>query len=167
MFWEASEVSEKKSKVRILILGAYKPKKMKERLEQLRNALIIRGYENTKLMMDFSDEQRYSDDDDIHYTKKSEDNIHNWAQILIFLFFKEGENEGVASEFKFTCIEVSDKMDTILLLHEKGKKPSTQVEGPRKESKIRVGYFDSDKDLIEITEGYCWNFTRKIFYNIR
>jgi hypothetical protein len=69
-----AEYRLKKEKLRILILGPYRPEAALSRLENLKSSLIANGFKLAKLAKDFEDEPLYSQDFDEHYTLKSRKN---------------------------------------------------------------------------------------------
>jgi hypothetical protein len=104
-----TDFQQGKRKLKILILGAYKPFKALERLEKLQNCLIKKGFESSKLAKDFPNRQKYGQDLDEHFTIKSRELMTNWAHVPIFVFFKEAKNEGVATEIAFACLKLHDR----------------------------------------------------------
>jgi len=155
-----------KQKLRILILGAYKPSKALKRLEKLRDCLIKKGFESAKLARDFPDDKQYSEDLDEHYTKKSRDLIANWAHVPIFIFFKKADNQGVATEIAYTCDTLQDKQSSCTAFFEgKLEDFSSQVKGSIKITK-RVSYetFADDEELCNLAVGHSLKILDRLFY---
>ena len=75
--------------------------------------MIAKGFEMTKLALDFDSTQTISDNDlDEHYTLKSRQLIADWADVPIFVFFKKADNSGVAVEIAYTCLNKAAKQSS-------------------------------------------------------
>jgi hypothetical protein len=139
--------------IRILILGSYKEEDRK-RLLALREKLIKAGFGQTRLVEEFPDEKRYSDDLDIHFTKKSEHYLSYWADLILFVLFRDSDNQGVLSEFRFCSITRSGLLRYSLVLVEEGVHLSSQVRGPIKITRINTAVFRSDASLHRLALGH-------------
>ena len=158
----------RKQLLRILVLGAYRPRGASERLEKLRDCLIKRGYSSAKLAKDFPDTARYSDDVDEHFTIKSRKLIDEWADVPIFVFFKSADNQGVASEITYTCLRLHDKQSCCAVFFE-GKLAdySTQIRGSIKITRqISYEVFKADEELCDLAAGHCLKILDRLFYFI-
>jgi len=155
-----------KKRLKILILGAYKPSGALERLEKLQNCLIKRGFEMTKLAKDFPNRQKHSQDLDEHFTIKCRKLMRNWADVSIFVFFKEAENQGVTIEMAYACLKLDDKQSRCAVFFEhKLRDFSSQVTGTIKVTK-RISYevFKSDKELCNLASGHSLKILDRLFY---
>lgn len=154
----------KKNKIKILILGPYRPSNAEKRLIEFRKSLHLKDYLNAKLVADFPDIPRYHDDWDIHCTLKSQFHIKHWADALIFVFLKDADNQGVANELTFTCQKVLEKTHLSLVLIEQGVQLSSLTRGPIKIHKINADDFENDTELCHKAIGYCTNFVFQLFW---
>jgi len=66
-------ITDRKKVINILILGPYR--KCQSKLLRLRDYLRSRGYENTKLVIDFADNELQHKDADIYFLEKSKEYI--------------------------------------------------------------------------------------------
>lgn len=118
-------------------------------------------------MADFPDIPRYSSDLDIHFTLKSQDRIKYWADALIFIFFREADNQGVTNELTFTCLKVLEKVHFTVVFNEKGLKLSSLTKGPIKIHEIKSDEFKDDTELCERAIGYCTNFVHRLYWHLQ
>lgn len=165
----ADEFKHKKQLLRILILGAYKPHRASERLEDLRDCLIKRAFKSTKLAKDFPDTTKYSDDVDEHFTIKSRMLIDEWAHVPLFVFLKNADNQGVASEITYTCLQLHDKQSCCAVFFEdKLANFSTQIKGSIKLTKqISYEIFRGDEELCDLAAGHSLKILDRLFYFIK
>lgn len=165
----ADEFKHKKQLLRILILGAYKPRGALERLEDLRDCLIKRGFSSARLAKDFPDAARYSDDVDEHFTIKSRKLIDEWAHVPIFVFFKNADNQGVASEITYTCLQLHDKQSCCAVFFEdKLADFSSQIRGSIKITRqISYEIFKGNEELCELAAGHSLKMLDRLFYFIK
>jgi hypothetical protein len=162
---------EGKQKLRVLILGAYRPEMAERRLERLRECLISKGFKSTRLAKDFSDVKKDSQDLDEHFTLKSRKLVEDWADVPVFVFFKKAsflrraDNQGVASEITYTCLKVDKKQSCCAAFFEgKLEDFSSQVKGSVKIVKISYETFRNDNDLCEMVAGHCLKTLDRLFY---
>jgi hypothetical protein len=155
-----------KQKLRILILGAYKPTKTLKRLEGLRDCLIARGFGSARLAKDFPDRIQYGQDSDEHFTIKSRKLIEDWAHVPIFVFFKKADNQGVSSEITHACLRLFEKQSCCVVFFECGLKGfSTQIKGSVKiTKKISYETFSNDRDLCNLSAGHSLKMLDRLFY---
>lgn len=151
----SKDLENKKRNIKILILGPYRPQNYKQRLTQFRVCLQNHGYETARLVDDFPDVPRYDPDPDIHFTLKSRDKIKSWAKSLVFVFFRNADNQGVSNELTFTCDLVREKIHDSIVLHEQGVNLSTQTKGPLKISRMCSDKFCTDRALCDKAIGFC------------
>lgn len=157
-----------KQKLRILILGAYKPDNAEKKLENLRDCLIKRGFKSTKLAKDFPDTTVYSQDMDEHFTTKSRKLMDEWAHVPIFVFFKKADNQGVASEITYACLQLHNKQSCCAVFFEdKLANFSTQIKGSIKITRqISYEIFRNNKELCDLVAGHSIKTLDKLFYFI-
>ena len=165
---KADEFRQNKQKLRILILGAYRPESASKKLETLRNCLIKRGFKSTKLAKDFPETTFYSQDMDEHFTIKSRKLINEWAHVLVFVFLKNADNQGVASEITYTCLQLQDKQSLCAVFFEdKFANFSTQIKGSIKITKqISYEIFRNERELCDLAAGHSLKTLDKLFYFI-
>jgi hypothetical protein len=157
---------QSKKKLKVLILGAYRPDKALKRLEKLRNCLIENGFEAAKLAKDFPDDRQFSQDLDEHYTVKSRQLIEEWAQVPIFIYFKRAKNDGVTVEITYTCDKLHEKQSCCAVFFEgKLEDFSSQVKGEIKDTK-KVSYeiFKNDRELCLLACGHLKKMLDRLFY---
>ena len=87
-------ILKKKPGLKILILGPYRPQEAHERLIEVKEYLISRGYRSTRLAEDFELPERTAE----AIFRKSRELMENWADALFFFFFKEAVGES-----RITC----------------------------------------------------------------
>jgi hypothetical protein len=124
-------------------------------LAALRTYLQSQGYENAKLVSDFPDEPRYSQDPNIHSELKSKDKIESWADGLILVFLRDCNNDGVASELTFVDAKLPNLFHSTVVLEEKGTHVSSMERGPIARHEIEVDEFEADAELNAFAEGAC------------
>jgi len=147
-------------------LGAYRPSNALKRLEKLRNCLIQRGFQITKLAKDLPNEIKYSEDMDEHYTIKSQKLIKDWAHIPVFVYFKNSDNTGVTAELIYTCQSLPEKQSYCAVFFEgKLEDFSSQVKGSIKITrKISYEIFNNDKELCNLAFGHSLKMLDRLFY---
>lgn len=160
------EPNQNKRRLNILILGPYRPPSQLRRLEALKNCLKTRNFENTKLVKDFPDREKFSDDTSEHFTKKSRIYINAWAHIPIFVFFKDADNLGVNTELIYTCVDLPDKCKNAALFFEEGMDISSQVIGSIKIARISFEVFNNDRELCNLAFGHSLKILDRLYYYI-
>ena len=99
------EIGWDRQELHILILGAYRPENAKKRLERVRNCLIGRGYSNTRLVADCTDNNKSDEDWNIYWEGKSNELMLH-SDLNLFVFFANCSNEGVTDELAYFCSEI-------------------------------------------------------------
>ncbi len=167
MFFEYAKYrANKKALVPILILGAYRPPETTLlRLEKLRDCLKERGFNNVFLVKDYPDDPVYNQDENIHFTRKSQHLIRNWAEIILFVYF-DADNSGVTSELQFTISSAPEKLRRSVILLQEDAPISSLVKGSIKIQKLDSETFFDDEDLCEQAEGYCTQFFDQILWKL-
>jgi hypothetical protein len=160
------DLNQHKRRLHILILGPYRPKSHLKRLESLQDCLIARKFEMTKLVKDFPDRKKFSEDMDEHFTKKSRLYINTWAHVPMFVFFKDADNLGVNTELTFTCVNLPDKGKHAVVFFEKGMDISSQVIGSVKIARISYEIFENDEELCDLAFGHSLKILDRLFYYI-
>lgn len=149
------ELDDYKRKLKILILGPYRPKPCLTNLESLQKHLQAAGFLETYLVKNFPDTDKLSKDIDEHFTIKSRLCINTWAHVPVFVFFKSADNLGVNTELTFTCVHLPNKGKNAAVFFEKGMDISTQVLGSVKIAKMSYEIFDDQKELKSLVFGHC------------
>jgi hypothetical protein len=158
------EIDEHKQRLNILILGPYRPKSCLSKLQKLQDHLRNVNFVSTKLVKDFPDNQKFSNDIDEHFTKKSRLCINTWAHVPIFVFFKEADNLGVNTELTFTCLNLPNNGVQAAVFFEQGLDVSTQVRGSIKIAKISFEIFSSQNELCQLAFGHCLKALDKLYW---
>jgi hypothetical protein len=155
--------NQAKRKLRILVLGPY-DKNVIIRLKNLKSRLITEGYESTSLVSDFPNDPLMlkQKGEDVYYTEKSWNYILNWSDLNIFVLFKDFTNDGVVSEFVIFCTNKCQALGK--LLHESGKRLSTQVKGPAIRKGVPIASFTNDDDLFKESRAMGIDYVDK-YYN--
>lgn len=108
-------LTQRKSTLKILLLGPYSPPEAKERLKDIKEYLVFRGYTNTRLVEDSSQGKEFTDK---QIFIKSRDKINIWADVLFFFFLKEALYDsklmGVQEEVAMVC-EDADKVSKSII----------------------------------------------------
>ncbi|MCJ7719289.1 hypothetical protein MUO69_05100 [Candidatus Bathyarchaeota archaeon] len=120
----------------------------------------------TRLAKDFPDEPRFSSDLDEHFTAKSRALIKEWAEVPIFVFFKNADNLGVNSELVYTCASLHDKGKHAVVFFETGMNISSQVKGSVKIARISYETFRNDKELCNLAFGHSIKTLDRLFHYI-
>ncbi len=164
-----NKLEDRKRDLSILLLGHYKPRKVLKRLEKLRDFLKINGYHKVILVKDIAD-NRYSKDDDEHFLLKSQFNMQI-ADIILFVFFKDGEKTGPEVELGFLCNMLREKCWRCVIFYEKSyiKNASSMLKGNIKISMIRTRSFNDsdDKQLYEAALAALTEFTIKQYWQLK
>lgn len=158
------EFSDRKKSLKVLILGAYVPKDCEQRLVKLKECLFENGYKNARLVRDFSDMPSFHDVKPAHIVTKSKHYIKFWADVLLFVFFRNGRNEGVSVEFEFACSKVLEKLGVSVVLAEKDLSLSSMILGSVEIQQIKADIFIDDMELCEKLLGYLTNFTHRLYW---
>lgn len=115
---DIDKILQKVTELKILILGPYRPENMINRLKTIRDCLRQKGFINTYIVADFPDDNnRFHQDDDIHWTLKSNNLMKNF-DLNIFIFLTNCDNSGPTDEFNYFCYEVGEFFRCILLYEE-------------------------------------------------
>ena len=150
------------NEVHVLILGSYQ-RRHKSRLLSLRDTLKEAGFTQTHLVEDFPDDHVYHNDLDIHFTKKSEHYIVEWADEILFVLFRDSDNQGVLSEFRFCSIMDEDVLENSLIEAEDGVHLSSQVMGPIKLTKINTVTFTDEGTLLRRALGHTVKTVERLY----
>jgi len=89
-------------------------------LVNLKNHLKENGFNETSLVIDFEDETEIPEEAyDKHFLAKSRHYIISWAEILLFVFLNEGDNQSVGREWALMIESCPEKCkDAIIVNHE-------------------------------------------------
>lgn len=141
------KLEDRKRDLSILILGHYRPPKVLKKLENFRDFLQSNGYLKAKLLKDIPDDSRFSSDDDEHFLLKSKFNMQ-FAEIILFVFFKDGEKTGPEMELAHLCDVLRDRCWRCVLFCEKSykKRASAMLKGNIKITKILSRSFRDNKE---------------------
>lgn len=140
---------QKASELNILILGAYRPDSMLERLKTIRDCLRQRGFINTYLVADFPDDKpRYHKENDINWTRKS-NLLMSRSDINIFIFLANCDNSGPVDEFNYFCYEIGEFFRCIVL-YEEGQfsSMSTRISAKIKDFNLRNTAVKEGEDMV-------------------
>lgn len=169
MKWVAPEYLAIKPKLRILILGDYKPSCL-NRLKALRDHLIRRGYSQSRLVLDFSSPARTAEETEEHYNLRKSRYWISRADIFVFLFFAGAKNQGTVYELKEVIDRSPDKVWRSIVGI--SAKPAASLSSLiRGELEVYRGvnyqyFFTTRKDLCEGVEGQLPNFLERLYPEI-
>jgi len=107
--WTAPEYLKAKPKMRILILGSYECS-VKTDLRRIKNFLIDKGYNQTRLIEDFTNPVIGPTEEMATYNKRKSEYWLPKADVAIFIFLEKVNNDGVEYEFKHVDAHHSDMM---------------------------------------------------------
>jgi len=162
----SAEFSNRKKRIKILILGPQRPPNAEKRLYAFKRCLLQSGYDNVKLVADFPDVPKFHPDQSSHFTLKSQNYIKNWADVLVFVFLCNCDNQGVANELTFASLMVTEKLNVSVVLSEKGVQLSSLTKGPINLQKIDSDEFSNDVELCEMAKGYVTNYIYVLYWKI-
>lgn len=132
--------------LKILILGSYRPIGMAKRLEIIRDCLRKRGLSNTYLVKDLGDKPIFDEDEDIHWTNKSNHWMKNF-DLSLFVFFADCDNSGVTDELSYFIYKIEETFRCIILYEDNIKQISSRIRAKIKTVKLRNGSFKEKEDL--------------------
>lgn len=156
----------RKTNAKVLILGSYSALKVyglgekvcEERLERLKAFLIARGFENTRLVKYWRDEDNIPPDSfDEHFRGKSFHYIDEWAEILIFVFFKEANNISVTREWAHMVESMKEKCNCSVIVRHKDLDVGSIVRGDIGAERVREESFEDENELHEVAFSGCFN----------
>ena len=157
-----------KDRLQVVIFGAYKPPASMVRLVNFRNHLRTMGYTCSSIVEDFDipkqeDGQPLSE----YFLFKCQFWLEN-ADVVLFVFFKEGRQEGVATEFTHLINYLKGRMWRAVVFTE-NTDLSTMIRGRLTlfNSEIKQTDFDGDADLYEKATGLLIDYPKKLFFDIR
>ena len=149
-------LTEKRFKIRVLILGDYSknPKidgpidLCEAKLRLIQSYLKENGFEEVYLVKDFLNEFVVPDVAlDEHFIKKSQYYIKNWAEILIFVLLKEGDHQSVIREWAFLVLECPEKANNSIMLCHQDVKLRALIRGDLKSFRVTYEIFDNDENM--------------------
>lgn len=166
----SKDLEDRKRDLSILLLGHYKPRKMLKRLEELKDFLRSNGYSNTKLVRDIPDDKRYSDDNEEYFLLKSQINMQR-AEIILFIFFKDGVKTGPEIELADLCSIFPYRCWRSAVIWEKGykKNASAMLKGKIKVARMKTSFFNdyNDKQLHNAALGVLTDFSTKQYWRLK
>jgi len=154
-----------KNRLFILILGAYFPTDVQDRLIRLKSCLQKEGYSNAFLVKDLSDPPKEpGEEDDEYIARKS----HFWlgrANVLLFIFFCKGKNEGVATELGLATEMLQPRLVKRAVFYEERcvKKLSRMITGIPKLALMDQYYFSNDDTLCRKARTACFQALHSLF----
>jgi hypothetical protein len=164
------KLEDRKRDLSILLLGHYMPPKVLKKLEKFRNFLRNNGYPNVKLVKDIPDDRLFSTDDDEHFVLKSKFNMEI-ADIILFVFFKDGEKTGPEIELAHLCDVLRHRCWRCVIFCEKSytKRVSSMLKGNIKISMIRTRSFNdnNDKQLYDAALAALTEFSIKQYRQLK
>jgi len=167
-----------KNQVKVLILGPYDencPKGMikscKEVLEDLKQFLISQGFLNTRLVKDWKIKRNIPQVTFASLARhKSFHFIDNWAEILVFVFFENGNNSSVGREFGHMVDSSREKCKYSTILRQNNLDLGTIIKGDINSERIVESQFLDKKELYDYAFAGCHNslfsFPRNKFYDM-
>ena len=146
---DTDKLLQKSTELNILILGAYRPENMYERLKTIRDCLREKGFINTYLVADFPDDSiRFHEDDDIHWTLKS-NFLMNSFDLNLFVFLANCDNSGPTDEFNYFCYEIGEFFRCIVSYEEgHAGNISSRISAKIKDFKLRNIAVNEGEDVV-------------------
>jgi len=135
-----------------------------QRLYKLKECILEKNYRNARLVKDFPNEPSFNARKFAHVVTKSKYYIKFWADVLLFVFFKGANNEGVSVEFEFTCLKGLEKLGFSVVFAESGMNVSSMIMGGIEIHEIKADRFEDDLELCEKSIGYLTNFVRRLYW---
>ncbi|MEM0328492.1 MAG: hypothetical protein QXU11_12305 [Thermoproteota archaeon] len=153
-----------KSRPLILILGAYFPQEVQDRLDGLKLFLQNNGYKNTFLVKDLRDPPRMPQEEEDKYIARKSHFWMNRANVLLFVFFCKGKNEGVSVELGLATEMVRIGLIKRAAFYEKKciKTLSRMITGVPKLALMDQYYFNKDDDLYVKARAVCFEALKEI-----
>lgn len=162
----ADLLETRKRNAKVLILGSYSALKVyglgekvcEERLKRLKAFLIAKGFENTRLVKNWMDEDNIPRDSfDEHFRGKSFHYIDKWAEILIFVFFKDADNVSVTREWGHMIESSKEKCKCSTILWHQDLDLGSIVRGDIGGEGIRDYSFEDENELHEVAFSGCFH----------
>jgi len=156
-----------KDRLQIVIFGAYKPPEAKKRLVDFKKFLQSQGYTGARLVEDFSIPARKEGEDiSVYFWQKCQYWLQT-ADVVIFVFFKEGKLEGMTSEFSHFVDNLKDRMWRGIVFAE--PKMSHMILGRLRlfPTELKQDNFSGDDHLQSLSLGYLIDYPKKLFFDIR
>jgi hypothetical protein len=151
-FSDLLEIGKRNAKV--LVLGSYRD----PRLGMLKAFLVSKGFEKTRLVKDWIDEEGTPEGNlDEHFRGKSFYYIDNWAEILVFVFFKEVDNMSVTREWGHMIDSSKEKCKRSIILSQEDLDLCALVRGDIGSERIRDYTFKDENELCESAFSGCFS----------
>lgn len=163
-------VLEVKDRLRVVILGPYRPSVAKKKLIWLRNQLIRNGYSKAALVEDLDYRPRKSDEDpDMYFTEKSNYYIEHYSDVLFFVFLCNGDLSGLTRELSYVCYRVPDRIKKCVVFFQQRcyEKISTQIRGIVKGFlKMSQRFFKDRQALLDDASASCFEYLFTLYNEI-
>src|SRR4030042_5078914 len=156
----------RKRSARILILGDYSENPAYDglkglclgRLKGLQSHLRREGFNETRLVMDFMDEEGVPEESyDEQFMKKSEYYIRHWAEILLFVLLQDGDNQSVIREWSYMIKVCPDKCKNAIMMSNKNIRTGALLRGDIKGHRITNYEFTDTSALFSGAYTLCFN----------
>jgi len=156
----------RKRSARILILGDYSENpaydgpigKCLDTLKGLQSHLWREGFNETRLVMDFMDEEGVPEESyDEHFLKKSEYYIRQWADILLFVLLQDGDSQSVIREWSYMIKVCPDKCRNAVMLRNTNVRIGALIRGDIKSHRITNDTFTDTNALFNGAYTLCFN----------
>lgn len=159
-------VNEVKDKLRIVIFGPYEPPRSKSYLVNLKRHLIHLGYDQCRLVIDFSEPQKRAGENQSEYILRKSYHWVEHADVRVFLFLKDAPNEGVTLELKHMLDNFKDKIEYSVVCIEKGETSQLITGEIRLSRKLYRIDFKNMDDLVGKITGMLINFSKQLYYDV-
>ena len=156
-----------RNRVRILILGPYRTQEAFKcetekiclnKLDRLKAFLIEKGFPQTRLVIDWMDEEEVPPASfDIHFREKSFYYIDNWADIILFVFLREGDNLSVSREWGHMVESVREKCERAVVLRQKEVDLGSLIRGDIERERVYEYHFEQEAELQDFAFSGCFN----------
>jgi len=167
--WTAPEYLRAKPKIRILVLGSYDDSAVTN-LEGIKEFLIAKGYGNTRLVRDFRNPLRGESEPTSDYNLRKSEYWLPMADIAVFVFLPNVDNDGVEYELKHTVDIYSDMMWRSIIAWSSNPPPkvTSLIEGlvNRWQESTNLVFFGTFEKLCDEIFGVLTGILERMYYNV-
>ena len=143
------------------------PTESKTRLIKFKKFLQSSGYLGTRLVEDFSTPVKEEGEDLGEYFWRKCQHWLETADVVIFVFFKEGRLEGMTSEFSHFLDNLKDKLWRGIVFTEPEMSHMIQGRLSLVRDELKQDNFSGNDSLYDLSLGYLVDYPKKLFFDIR
>jgi hypothetical protein len=168
--WTAPEYLKAKPKIRLLLLGSYEVSAEAD-LQRVKDFLIAKGYSQTHLVADFTNPPRNEREENPDYNLRKSESWLPRADIAIFVFLKNVNNDGVGYELTHVIDNYPDMMWRSIIGWSTNPRPnvSSLIEGlvNRWKKSTNVVFFGTLDKLCEEILGVLTGMLERLYYRVK